>query len=168
MFHRIVVAFDASTQSQAAFRWALDLAQNLASEVLVVSVVRLAEPGTRVELEAVVEEGEQHFAEEQRKLALLAQEREVPCHSEIDVGPPAEHVMHVAETAGADLIVVGRRGPQHLRALASGLRLRADPPPRPLPRARRSLGADPNAPLHLVLHYCAGHRLGAGPPGGLT
>lgn len=120
MFRKIVVAFDGSTQAQAAFRWALDLAQNLGSELLVVSVVRLAEPGTRVELEAVVEEGEQHFAEEHRKLALLAQERGVPCHSEIDVGPPAEHVMHVAETAGADLIVVGRRGRNTFERLILG------------------------------------------------
>jgi nucleotide-binding universal stress UspA family protein len=120
MFGKIVVAFDGSTQAQAAFRWALDLAQKLGSELLVVSVVRLAEPSTRVEVEAVVEEGEQHFAEEHRKLALLARERGVPCRSEIDVGPPAEHVMNLAETAGADLIVVGRRGRNSFERLLMG------------------------------------------------
>lgn len=120
MFHRILVAFDGSLPSQAAFRWALDLAQQLGSELLVVSVVRLAEPGNRVELEALVEEGERHFAEEHRKLALLASERGVLCHAEVDVGPPAEHVMHVAETAGADLIVVGRRGRNTFERLLLG------------------------------------------------
>jgi nucleotide-binding universal stress UspA family protein len=120
MFAKILVAFDGSTQSHSAFRQALDLAERLGSELLVVSVVRLAEPGTRVELEAVVEEGEQHFAEEHRKLLAIAERRGVRCHAEVDVGPPAEHVMRAAESGGAELIVVGRRGRNTFERLLLG------------------------------------------------
>jgi nucleotide-binding universal stress UspA family protein len=120
MFHRILVAFDGSPQSEAAFGLALDLAQKLEAELLVVSVVRLAEPGTRVELEAVVEEGERHFAEEHRRLGSLARERGVSFTAEVDVGHPAEHVMRAGEAAGADLIVVGRRGRNTFERLILG------------------------------------------------
>jgi nucleotide-binding universal stress UspA family protein len=120
MFEKIVLAFDGSAQSEAAFLVALEVAQRFGSALLVVSVVRVAEPGTRVELEAVVEAGQGHFAEEHRRLALLARERGVSFAAEVDVGHPAEHVMRAAEAVGAGLIVVGRRGRNTFERLLLG------------------------------------------------
>lgn len=110
MFRQILVAYDGSHQSQEAFRHAVEIARRFEAGLHVVSVIRLPEPAGRVEVQALVEEGEQHFAAELKKLADLAAAEGLTITSETVVGHPAEHLVAVAEQRQADLIVMGRRG----------------------------------------------------------
>jgi nucleotide-binding universal stress UspA family protein len=59
MLHKIVAAADGSHASRLAFECALEVAVRFGATLRVVSVVRLPEPTTRVELHAVIEEGQE-------------------------------------------------------------------------------------------------------------
>lgn len=110
MFHKIAVPYDGSQPSRQAFECALEVAVRFGAELRVVSVVRLPEPTTRVELHAVIEEGERHFSDEFQGLAKLAAERGLALQTEVLEGHPADQILRAAERFGADLIVMGRRG----------------------------------------------------------
>ena len=110
MFQRIAVAYDGSHQSRAAFDCALEIAVRFGSELRVISVVRLPEPTTRVELHAVIEEGQEHFRAEFETLGKRAAEHGVALQTEVLEGHPADQVVRAAERFHADLIVMGRRG----------------------------------------------------------
>jgi nucleotide-binding universal stress UspA family protein len=110
MFQRIAVAYDGSRPSRAAFDCALEIAVRFGGVVHVVSVVRLPEPTTRVELHAVIEEGQEHFRAEFVALRERAAEHGLAIETEILEGHPADQVLRAAERFHADLIVMGRRG----------------------------------------------------------
>jgi len=110
MFHRIAVPYDSSQPSRVAFECALEVAVRFGAELRVVSVVRLPEPTTRVELHAVIEEGERHFRDEFQELAKRAAESGLALQTEVLEGHPADQILRAAERFGADLIVMGRRG----------------------------------------------------------
>src|ERR1700692_2819425 len=99
MFHRIAVPYDGSQPSRVAFECALEVAVRFGAELRVVSVVRLPEPSTRVELHAEFE-----------GLAARAAERGLALQTEVLEGHPADQILRAAERFGADLIVMGRRG----------------------------------------------------------
>jgi nucleotide-binding universal stress UspA family protein len=58
------VAFDGSEQSQHAFELGLEIAERFKARLLVVGVVRLPEPAISVEIDAMLDRGRAHFAEE--------------------------------------------------------------------------------------------------------
>ena len=105
---RILVAYDGSDGSRRAFELALDLAGKYVAELLVLTVVRVPEPTTSLELEALLDNAQRHF--EQDFAELRARAGAVPIRTEIEVGHPAEHIVARAEKEGFDLIVMGRRG----------------------------------------------------------
>jgi nucleotide-binding universal stress UspA family protein len=110
MFRRILVAYDGSPQSRKAFELALEIAARFGAELAVIAVVRLPEPAVRIELDAALEEGRRHFADEFRDLAPAAAARGVPFSGKVEVGHPAEHIVHASSGGAADLVVMGRRG----------------------------------------------------------
>jgi nucleotide-binding universal stress UspA family protein len=110
MFHRIAVPYDGSLPSRTAFEYALEIAVRFGAELRVISVVRLPEPTTRVELHAVIEEGHEHFHAEFEALAKRAAERGQTLATEVLDGHPADQILRAAERFHADLIVMGRRG----------------------------------------------------------
>jgi len=109
-FQRILVGYDGSPASDRAVDVAIDLAQCTDAEILVLAIARPPEPATRVEVDAVLDNARQHFEEGFRKVRERAQAAEVKLDTMIEVGHPAEHLIHQAEVTRAELIIVGRRG----------------------------------------------------------
>jgi len=110
MFRKILVAYDASKQAEAAFACALEIAARFGAEMFVVSVARPPEPATRVELDAVIDAAKAHYEERFVVLREAAAKKGVLLRSEVKVGHPAEQIVIAAERESADLIVMGRRG----------------------------------------------------------
>jgi len=110
MINTVLVAFDGSEQSQKAFDLGLEIASKFKARLLVVGIVRLPEPAISVEIDAMLDRGKTHFAEEFAKLTEAAKQAEVELETEVGVGHPAEHILRYAEDNHADMIVMGRRG----------------------------------------------------------
>lgn len=110
MLKTILVAFDGSEQSQSAFQLGLEIAEKFEARLLVVGVVRLPEPAISVEIDAMLDNGKAHYAEEFERLAEAARKVRVTMSSQVAVGHPAEQILRHAEDHHADLIVMGRRG----------------------------------------------------------
>jgi nucleotide-binding universal stress UspA family protein len=110
IFRKILVGFDGSTQSQKAADLAIALARATDASVLVFAVARPPEPATSVELEAVIDEARQHYEDGFKSIVEKAHQDGVELTTEVAVGHPAEQIIHKAETAKADLVILGRRG----------------------------------------------------------
>lgn len=108
MLSKILVAYDGSEGAERAFEFARDLAQKYGAELLVLAIIRVPEPTTSLELEALLDNGREHFARDFEKLQARAEG--LSLRTEVEVGHPAEHVVARAEKEGFDLIVMGRRG----------------------------------------------------------
>lgn len=107
----ILVGYDGSESAQAAFDFALDLAQKYGAALRVLAVARPPEFGTEVETEAVIERGRHHFAHVLQPLkSRLAGGPLAETAFEVAVGHPAEQLVLHAEKHGVDHIVVGHRG----------------------------------------------------------
>lgn len=110
LFSNILVGYDGSPQSNKAVEMAFALAAALDSKVLLFAVARPPEPATSVELNAVLDDAREHFRESFERLQKAARERGVALETEIAVGHPAEQIIHRAETARTQLVIIGRRG----------------------------------------------------------
>lgn len=108
MIRKLLIGFDGSESSRAAFELALDLANKYGAEIHVLAVARPPEFGEEVETEAVIEQSRRHHA----KLLspLRARAAGLDAHFEVRVGHPAESIVLYAEDHGIDHIVVGHRG----------------------------------------------------------
>jgi len=111
VFKKIIVAFDASPQSFAALRAALEIAQKFGATVTAVSVVRLPEyAGTLDEVDENIQRARQYYEQPLRQAAFLAAEKGVELKSEVLYGHTGERLVEFATATGADLIVTGARG----------------------------------------------------------
>jgi len=119
-FKKILAGFDGSPQSEKAVDSALALARSLDAGVLLLAVARPPEPATIVEVDAMIDEAREHFAQQFKKIAQRAQEMEVEIRTEIVVGHPVEQIVHRAELEGTDLIVLGRRGKSRFEKMLVG------------------------------------------------
>jgi len=106
----ILVAFDGSDQSRKAFDFALEVASKFRANLVVAGVIRLPEPAISVEIDAILDSGRAHFAEEFAALEKSAAKQGVLLESRVAVGHPAEQIVRLAEDLHVDLIVMGRRG----------------------------------------------------------
>jgi nucleotide-binding universal stress UspA family protein len=107
---RILAAYDASPSSQAAFDFALELAQHYGAELRLLAVVRPPELAEDVETEALIERAQEHFERVLRAPSAKAAAAGIACTTEIGVGHPAEQIVVYAEGHDIDHIVVGHRG----------------------------------------------------------
>lgn len=111
-FARILVAHDGSDSARGAFEAALDLAEDLGSEVEVLAVEgpmpRYA--ATLGEVDDAVSEREAFFAGVLSEARASARARGIEITCTIRPGHPAEEIVRHAEAVGAGLIVVGHRG----------------------------------------------------------
>ncbi len=110
MIRTILVAFDGSDPSEKAFDFALAIGAAFHSNLVVLGVVTLPEPAVSVEVEAMLDRGRQHFAEDFQQLKKQAASRGVGLETRVAVGHPAEQILRAEQDAHADLIVMGRRG----------------------------------------------------------
>ncbi|MGQ9512636.1 universal stress protein [Thermodesulfitimonas sp.] len=111
MFAKIIVAFDASPQSFAALRAALEIAQKFGANVTTVSVVWLPEyVSTLDEVDENIQRARQYYEQPLRQAASLAAEKGVELKSEVLYGHTGERLVEFAAAIEADLIVTGARG----------------------------------------------------------
>lgn len=109
-FRKIMVGYDGSEASERAVDVAINLARCTDVRILVLAVARPPEPATSVELEAVLDDAKEHYEAGLAKVRERAKAAEVGLETMIEVGHPAEHLIHQAELNHAELIIVGRRG----------------------------------------------------------
>jgi len=111
-FANILVAFDGSEAARGALEAALDLANDLGSEVEVLAIEgpmpRYA--ATLGEVDDAVTEREAFYADVLSEARALARVRGIEITTTIRPGHPAEEIVRHAEAVGAGLIVVGHRG----------------------------------------------------------
>ncbi len=110
VFQKILVGYDGSTHADKAAQAAVSVAKQLDSKVLLFSVAQPPEPAQRAELEAVLDDAKEHFQEAAKRVVDAAKAEGVDIEAEVVVGHPAEQIIHRAETAKVDLIILGRRG----------------------------------------------------------
>ena len=108
MIHHLLVGYDGSAASEAAFDLGLDLARRYDADLHVLAVARPPEFGEDVETEAVIDQTQRHF--DQVLQPLQAQVEGVRAHFQVVVGHPAEQLVLYAERHHIDHIVVGHRG----------------------------------------------------------
>jgi|SRR5580704_6773025 nucleotide-binding universal stress UspA family protein len=110
LFQTILVAYDGSPQAQRATDIAFSLAEAMQSRLLIFAVIRPPEPAARAELNAILEDARDHYEQSFTQLRERAKQAGVEVQTEIEVGHPAEHIVHRAEQIQAGLIIMGRRG----------------------------------------------------------
>ena len=108
MIQKLLIAYDGSDSSRAAFDFALDLAGKYGAGLHVLAVARPPEFGEEVETEAVIEQSRRHHAHTLQP--LKSQVGGLTAHFEVKVGHPAESIVLYAEDHAIDHIVVGHRG----------------------------------------------------------
>ena len=110
MIKTILVAYDGSAQAEKAFDFALDLAQKYSSKIVVLSVATHSEPPVTVEMEAVLESATEYYEGHFAGLKKKAEVAGISIRCEVQVGHPAEQIIHHATEEQADAIVMGHRG----------------------------------------------------------
>ena len=113
MLKRIIVAFDGSIQSYAAFEFALDLARECSGaikEIVVLSVAQPPEPIDIVEMEAVIDNATRHYEDLFKGLREKAKERGLEIKTEVMIGHPAEQIIKYAAESKPYMVIMGQRG----------------------------------------------------------
>jgi len=119
-FRKIMIGYDGSPQADKAAEVAFSFARSVDCKVLLFAVARPPEPATRVEVEAMLEDAQEHFEVNFKKLTLRAVELDVDLETAIAVGHPVEQIVHRAEMDHVDLIVLGRRGMSRFEKMIVG------------------------------------------------
>jgi len=111
-FKKIIVAYDGSHDSEKALTTAANLAQSLAAEISLVSVVS--------EIPVAVSEGmdysfwaanaEKNYAEKVETAKKYCTEMHIEVHSKVLHGNPASEIINYARQEKADMIIAGTRG----------------------------------------------------------
>lgn len=112
---KILVATDFSTRSRQALRRAGLLARDTGSDLTITHVVEDDQPPPLVELET--RESERYLAE---LTGTLAELRGLSCRSVVVAGDAFDGILRTAESAAADLIVMGAHRKQFLRDVFTG------------------------------------------------
>jgi nucleotide-binding universal stress UspA family protein len=139
-FQRILVAVDYAASTPEVFEQALRLAQLYGSRLMVFHCLQGQVPGitetiasvgigaySGVYTQEMIELEEQVIREATEELQAwladfvqLAKEKGVTAESDYQIGSPGKQISDFAQTWGADLIVVGRRGRAGLSELLLG------------------------------------------------
>ena len=113
----IVLGYDGSEPAQRALARAADFAHAFGAEIVITSVAPALVPAGRgIGPYDPADPPELHEEHLGRAAAFLA-ERTIPFHGDVSIGDPADHILRLAETHKADLIVVGTREPGLLERL---------------------------------------------------
>jgi len=109
IYRRILCATDASPETRRATDQALALAELLGAELLALYVVDV-DYHTGIHLRAEVLEEEQTGLACVNEVVAEAQQRGVAARPLLVKGEPGPTILDVAESEGADLVVLGRHG----------------------------------------------------------
>jgi nucleotide-binding universal stress UspA family protein len=106
-FKKILVALDASPETQMVFEEALELAKKESASLMIFNGVDFGSKLTfPTEIKEKTKEGEELLQAYQKK----AQEQGVTVESSCRVGEPGKAICNLAQSWNADLIILGRRG----------------------------------------------------------
>lgn len=119
-FRKMLVGYDTSAQSEKAVDVALSLAESIDATVLIFAVARPPEPATSVEVEAVLDDAQEHYEQGFVRIRQKAAAQEIMIETAVAVGHPAEQIIHRAEAEKIDLIILGRRGTSMFEKLLLG------------------------------------------------
>lgn len=110
MLSKILVAYDASSQAEKAFDFALVMAEKFGAELVICAVATLPEPPVVVETTAILENAAEFYTSRFTGLAARAAAMGVAPRFEIKAGHPAEQISLLAKEENAQMIVMGHRG----------------------------------------------------------
>jgi nucleotide-binding universal stress UspA family protein len=119
-FHRILLATDFSSESEAAAPFAFSFAEEERARLMLLHVAPKAELGSLREekkFEALVTETIRKL----REIAPSDAETYNPAEVAVDYGEPGEHIVAAAKQWNADLIVLGVKGAAHHLGAATHL-----------------------------------------------
>lgn len=106
-FKKILVSVDASSQAPIVFDRALELAKKDAASLMLFHGIQIeAKVTIRSDLEVKTQQAQELLQSYQQK----AKEQGISIETSYRVGEPGASICNVAQSWGADLIVVGRRG----------------------------------------------------------
>jgi nucleotide-binding universal stress UspA family protein len=121
--NRIVVGLDGSEGADRALEWAATLARDLGADIVAVTslpTASIASPmGMPIPIDDSATRGELMTVLDDQWCALL-RKMEIPHRCFVEIGSPADAIMHVAEREQAQLIVVGSRGRGGFKGLLLG------------------------------------------------
>jgi nucleotide-binding universal stress UspA family protein len=110
MIRRILLGYDGSEISDAAFALALDFARKYNAELHVIAVARPPEYAEEVEATAMIENSRRHYDHVLGRLRPQLANEPIKSQLHVVVGHPAEQIVRYAEGHGIDHIVLGHRG----------------------------------------------------------
>lgn len=115
MYKRLLAPIDGSEEALDAATHAVKLADDVGGEVYVLYVMEAKPTYTRVgysglEDEIVKEEHREYATGRLEEVQSLADERDVPCTTEIKTGTPHTKILDYADEVDADAIVMGAHG----------------------------------------------------------
>lgn len=110
MFNRILLAYDGSEPAEKAFDYAVDLAARYSAQLGVLAVARPPDFGDDVEMEAMLENVQEHFNARFAQMEQQAAQHGIAPEFNVRIGHPAEQIVRQAEEKAVDLILVGHRG----------------------------------------------------------
>lgn len=114
-FRRILVAYDGSLQAERAVETAFSLAGLAAATVLVLAVIKPAEPDDSADFQARLYGARKRYEHSFASMREHASGSEIRLETRISIGRPAEEIVNRAEIMQADLIIMGRHGKSAIR-----------------------------------------------------
>ena len=112
----IVVGYDDTDPAKRALERAAELAVRFGAKVVVTSVAPLLISGHGIGPTDPLDPPEEHKKELMNAAAFLT-DRGIEAEFDLALDDPANHIVHLAEQRGADLIVVGTHEPGFLQRL---------------------------------------------------
>ena len=109
MIKKILVAYDGSNESHAAFLFGLDMAKKFKAALEILSVIRVLEPPEDVETRDNLDKGKEHYEKFFKNLRTEASNMGVHLKTEVALGHPAEQIIRWSEKNHVDLILMGHQ-----------------------------------------------------------
>lgn len=119
-FHRILVAYDGSEQSERALETALAFTSASDAEVEILSVIRPPEPSNQPTAQKAIDDARKHFERALRRISEAVARNGIQISTSVAVGHPVEKILECAEKTGADLVIVGQRGTSDSEGISLG------------------------------------------------
>ncbi|MGI9862132.1 universal stress protein [Moorella naiadis] len=111
MFNKILVGYDGSPNARKALLAALELAKKYGAPITAVSVAHVPDfADTRDEVNGVLEDAKNFFAQALAEAQNLATREGVTLTTKVVPGHPADTLARLVEEEGYDLLVLGARG----------------------------------------------------------
>ncbi len=119
-FRRILVAYDGSPQAERAVEIAFSLARLATSRVMVLVVMKPAEPDDSADFQAELYSTRKRFEHSFAAMQEQARGSEIGLKTRMIVGNPAAEIVNRAEIMLADLIIMGRHSKSVIRRWVLG------------------------------------------------